>query len=155
MLSLCNQEISTEFTGGDPLEQWKVYGSMHNPYIKRRTTKYNPAPPKAAAKPTVKPTSAASAAKKEISDSKAKGKEPDENKSGRSTPQPGAPAPLKRSDSKSNLKRDKSVGDIFKSFAKAKPKAKAADKAAEDGMLSVLYDAFADLCRTNARHVGR
>lgn len=61
----------------------------------------------------------------------------EENKSGWSTPQSSAGASLKKSDSKSNLKKDKSVGDIFKSFAKAKPKAKEAEKAkelAEDGM---------------------
>lgn len=51
--------------------------------------------------------------------------------SGRSTPQPGPTATLKRSDSKSNTKKDKNVGDLFKSFAKAKPKTQGAEKSKE------------------------
>jgi DNA polymerase delta subunit 3 len=62
---------------------------------------------------------------------KRKGSDSEANTSGRSTPQPGPAASLKRSDSKSNLKKEKNVGDLFKSFAKAKPKAKGADKSTE------------------------
>ncbi|KAF2682124.1 hypothetical protein K458DRAFT_420066 [Lentithecium fluviatile CBS 122367] len=131
VLSVCNQEIAMDFASEDPLEQWRVYGSIHNPYIKRRTTKYNPVPPKVPAKPTVKPTHAAAAVKKEdASGLKRKGSVSEDNTSGQSTPQSG-PVSLKKSDSKSNLKKDKSVGDLFKSFAKAKPKAKEAEKSKE------------------------
>lgn len=52
-----------------------------------------------------------------------------ESTSGRSTPQlPGSANVLKRSDSKSGIKKDKTAGDIFKSFAKAKSKPKEAEK---------------------------
>jgi DNA polymerase delta subunit 3 len=38
---------------------------------------------------------------------------------------------LKRSDSKSGAKKNQTAGDLFKSFAKAKPKAKEAEKSQE------------------------
>lgn len=110
----------------------------------RRTTKYTPVPPKS----TVKPTAAAAGAQKEEGQKAARrGSASEDNTSGRSTPQPvAAVGSLKRSNSKTNLKKDKSVGDLFKSFAKAKPKAKEAEKskestpAAEDGMFNVLLN---------------
>ena len=68
---------------------------------------------------------------KESSTSTRRGSASD-NTSGRSTPQPSAgSATLKRSDSKSGAKKDKATGDLFKSFAKAKPKAKEAEKSQE------------------------
>jgi DNA polymerase delta subunit 3 len=63
-----------------------------------------------------------------------KGSASEDNASGRSTPQPAPAATksiLKRTDSKPNVKKDKTVGDIFKSFAKAKPKAKEPEKPKE------------------------
>jgi hypothetical protein len=70
---------------------------------------------------------------------------------------------LKRSDSNLGAKKSQSAGDLFKSFAKSKPKAKEADASqestpapAEDGtyhphnLLSVT-----NVSRTNARHVRR
>lgn len=91
--------------------------------------------PKAAPTAITKPSLAVTASKKEAVSAPAhQGSASDDKKSARSAPGPAAPS-LKRSDSKSNVKIEKSAGDIFKSFAKAKPKAKAADKptAAEDG----------------------
>jgi DNA polymerase delta subunit 3 len=139
------------------LERWRVYGSIQNPYIKvdnlgplpqsktnvtkRRTAKAAPAVAKAAIKANAKPAAAFRAATEEMKQAPAvaarKENTPDESKSGRSTPQPGPAASLKRSDSKTKAKKDASVGNLFKSFAKAKPKAKEAEKAKdEDGTLS-------------------
>ncbi|KAJ4301437.1 hypothetical protein N0V90_003529 [Kalmusia sp. IMI 367209] len=133
LLAVCNQEVASDYANDDPLERWRVYGSIHNPYVKRRTTHYTPAGPRSAPKATVKPTAAVKEEKKEAKVAPAKkGSAPEENKSGRSTPQPGAAPSLKRSDSKSNLKKEQSAGDLFKSFAKAKPKAKEAEKSKEE-----------------------
>ncbi|KAF1956015.1 hypothetical protein CC80DRAFT_526094 [Byssothecium circinans] len=137
LLSLCNQEVATEYTSEEPLERWKAYGCIRNPYIKRRTTKYNPAPPISTAKPTAKPTSTTTATKGEKTAPGQRGSASEDNASSQSTPQPGpatakSTSTLKRSDStKSNAKKDRTVGDIFKSFAKAKPKAKEAAKPKE------------------------
>jgi DNA polymerase delta subunit 3 len=51
------------------------------------------------------------------------------NTSGQSTPQSSAGVSvLKRSDSKSAIRKSQTAGALFKSFAKAKPKAKDAEK---------------------------
>lgn len=128
VLSLCNHEVTTKYADVNPLERWNTYGSIRNQYIKRRTAKY--APPtaanssKASAKPASKPVEKST--DKPAATLGTKDKEStEENASGRSTPQPSAGAStLKRSDSKSGAKKDKASSDIFKSFAKAKPKAK-------------------------------
>ncbi|KAF2248777.1 hypothetical protein BU26DRAFT_518989 [Trematosphaeria pertusa] len=132
VLSVCNQEVATEYANEDPLARWRVYGCIHNPYIKRRTTKYNPAPQKPATKPASKPSATTAAKKEETAAPARRGSASEANISGRSTPQPGpTTASLKRSDSKSNVKKNMTAGDIFKSFAKAKPKAKEAEKSKE------------------------
>ncbi|KAL1591380.1 hypothetical protein SLS60_011993 [Paraconiothyrium brasiliense] len=98
----------------------------------RRTTKYTPTIAKSAPKATATPTTAANAAKEEKKGEPAAATRKDSNleesRSGRSTPQPGLTASLKRSDSKTKAKKDTSAGDLFKSFAKAKPKAKEAEE---------------------------
>ncbi|CAG5161186.1 uncharacterized protein ALTATR162_LOCUS5977 [Alternaria atra] len=138
VLSLCNREVVSEYTDEDPLERWRAYGSIRNQHIKRRTAKY--APPTASSKPaanlviksTAKATTTLGAKEKEKSASTQRGSTSEDNTSGRSTPQPSAaPSTLKRSDSKSGAKKDKATGDLFKSFAKAKPKAKEAEKSKE------------------------
>lgn len=61
-----------------------------------------------------------------------KGTAAEDNAASRSTPQSTASnATLKRSDSKSGNKKSQSAGDLFKSFAKAKPKSKDAEKSKE------------------------
>ncbi|KAL5390526.1 hypothetical protein DPSP01_001602 [Paraphaeosphaeria sporulosa] len=136
LLAVCNQEIARSHASGDPLERWRDYGSIQNPYIKRRTTKYAPAMAKPTTKATVKATAAVSAPNEGSKQGPAvaarKESTPEESKSGRSTPQPGPTASLKRSDSKTMTKKDASVGNLFKSFAKAKPKAKEAEKPIEE-----------------------
>ncbi|KAG9202937.1 hypothetical protein G6514_003718 [Epicoccum nigrum] len=127
ILASCSREVNSKYADKDPLERWRVYGHIHNPYIKRRTAKYAPPPaaaaPKTAAKSTATPTAkppVASQLRKEASTVS------EDNTSGRSTPQPAAaPSTLKRSDStKSTGTKNKTAGDIFKSFAKAKAKPK-------------------------------
>ena len=121
---------------------------------KRRTAKY--ALPAASSKldvvetrvpkPAAKSDAAAQAKESEQPAPARKGSVP-ENTSGRSTPQPPAStSALKRSDSKSGIKKDKTAGDIFKSFAKAKSKPKEGEKSqaskpalVEDGEASRSY----------------
>ncbi|KAF2265785.1 hypothetical protein CC78DRAFT_578958 [Lojkania enalia] len=132
ILSTCNQQITAEYADEDPLERWRYYGSIHNPYIKKRTAKYTPAltttqkpASEAAAKPAATPT-----IKKEAASPERRGTVLEDNTLGRSTSQPASASNvLKKSNSKPNLKRDTS--DIFKSFAKAKPKAKDAEESKE------------------------
>ncbi|XPS99647.1 hypothetical protein M3J09_008819 [Ascochyta lentis] len=140
ILASCNQEVHLKSADEDPLERWRVYGSIQNPYIKRRTAKYAPpavaAAAKPADKPAMKPTAkppVAAQLRKDASTSSCRGSASEDNASGRSTPQPaGAPATLKRSDStKSAGTKNKTAGDIFKSFAKAKAKPKDAAKSNE------------------------
>ncbi|KAI4961350.1 hypothetical protein J4E86_000378 [Alternaria arbusti] len=138
VLSLCNHEVVTEYADEDPLERWRTYGSIQNEHIKRRTAKYAPptATSKPAAKTITKPAGKGSFAfatkEKETSASTRRGSASEDNTSGRSTPQPSAGSTtLKRSDSKSGAKKDKATSDLFKSFAKAKPKAKEAEKSQE------------------------
>ncbi|KAF2031566.1 hypothetical protein EK21DRAFT_62966 [Setomelanomma holmii] len=150
VLAACNHEIDTEPADEDPLQRWRMYGSIQNPYIKRRTAKFAPpptttakfAPPPTttAAKPAAKaaPTPASKCAlgthpkPKETSATAHRGSTSENNIFNRSTPQPSAgPATLKRSDSKSGTKKSQTAGDLFKSFAKVKPKTKEADRSQE------------------------
>ncbi|KAL1652973.1 hypothetical protein SLS61_004594 [Didymella pomorum] len=141
ILAACNREANSKAADKDPLERWRLYGSIQNPYIKRRTAKYAPppaaaAPAKSVAKPNIKPSAkppVAAQLKKETSTASRRGSGSEDNASGRSTPQSAAaPSALKRSDStKSTGTKNKTAGDIFKSFAKAKAKPKDAAKSKE------------------------
>ncbi|KAF3044052.1 hypothetical protein E8E12_008189 [Didymella heteroderae] len=141
ILAACNREAHLKSADKDPLERWRLYGSIQNPYIKRRTARYAPpttatAPAKPATKPAIKLSAKPPVAvqlKKEASIPSRTGSASEENISGRSTPQPAAaPSTLKRSDStKSTGTKNKTAGDIFKSFAKAKAKPKDAAKSKE------------------------
>jgi DNA polymerase delta subunit 3 len=80
----------------------------------------------------MKPVSGSQAKVKDTTAPARKGSASEENTSGRSTPQPSAGvSTLKRSDSKSGTKKNQSAGDLFKSFAKAKPKTKEVEKSRE------------------------
>ena len=139
LLVTCNQEIESEHCKDNALDRWKVYGGIRNSHVKLRTMKNKAA----AAKPAPKTAATAKEAKKEVAAAAPRKESPaqEENKSGRSTPQPG-PAALKRSDSKTKAKKDTSTGDLFKSFAKAKPKAKEAEepKDADEPMQGMSED---------------
>jgi DNA polymerase delta subunit 3 len=116
--------------------------------LQRRTNKFAPPPvapttskpaTKPAAKPPLNPPVGAQAKAKDTTATARKGSAAEDSASGRSTPQSSASNPtLKRSDSKSGTKKSQTAGDLFKSFAKAKPKAKEAENSkestpAEDG----------------------
>lgn len=136
VLSACNHEITSEYPDEDPMQRWRTYGSIHNPYVQRRTAKYAPPAPIAAAKSSVKSAAKASpvisAKEKDTVVPIRRGSASEDNTSGRSTPQPSeGSSTLKRSDSKAGMKKDKTAGDIFKSFAKAKAKPKEAKKSNE------------------------
>ncbi|KAF2829352.1 hypothetical protein CC86DRAFT_444450 [Ophiobolus disseminans] len=140
ILATCNYEVATGYADEDPMERWKTYGSIHNPHIKRRTRKFGPPPAastsKAAAKPATKPAAKPSAATqskaKETAAPARRGSASEDNASGRSTPRSSAgTSTLKRADSKSGAKKSQTAGDLFKSFAKSKPKAKDADRSQE------------------------
>lgn len=77
--------------------------------------------------------------KKEASTLSRKGNASEDNASGRSTPQPAATSStLKRSEStKSVGTKDRTAGDIFKSFAKAKAKPKETAKPNEPAIALV------------------
>lgn len=136
------------------MERWRVYGSIQNPYVKviirtklpsnhklihvkRRTTTHTPAATNNVPKIKTKPAAAAAAAKEATMGASVvmanKERTPEEGKSGRSTPQSSLPTTLKRTDSKSKVKKDTSVGNLFKSFAKTKPKKDAEKPKEEDG----------------------
>jgi DNA polymerase delta subunit 3 len=135
--------------------------------VQRRTTKYAPPAGTAKSQP-VAPKSAANHTpvtqpKKENSLPSRKGSASETSTPGQSASQ-SAPTvgTLKRSDSKSGAKKDKTAGDIFKSFAKAKAKPKedkpkeSTPAPVEDGMLSchsLLTWPASDFYRTHARHV--
>ncbi|KAF2855579.1 hypothetical protein T440DRAFT_158272 [Plenodomus tracheiphilus IPT5] len=136
VLSACNHEITTEHLDEDPMQRWRTYGSIHNPYIQRRTAKYAPPVPvvtaKSSAKPAAKPAPVPSTKEKGTTALVQTGSASEDNNSGQSTPQPSTgSSTLKRSDSKSGVKKDKTAGDIFKSFAKAKAKPKETAKSNE------------------------
>jgi DNA polymerase delta subunit 3 len=140
--------------------------------VQRRTTKATPPAVPATSKPAAKP--AAKPVGKSALGTQAKAKDTpalarkesslDETASARSTPQSSAAAgTLKRSDSKSGAKKNPTAGHLFKSFAKAKPKAEAAGNSQEPtpaptndgGYTKRTLVLVADSSRTHARHVRR
>ncbi|KAH8728676.1 DNA polymerase subunit Cdc27 [Phaeosphaeriaceae sp. PMI808] len=135
ILAACNQEAATESTDEDPMNRWKIYGSIQNPYVKRRTAKFTP-PTTLTSKPTVKPVPKPDPVfktkAKDVTIPTRGGTTSEGNASNRSTPQSSAGSgTLKRSDSKSGARKSQTAGDLFKSFAKAKPKAKDANASKE------------------------
>jgi hypothetical protein len=169
----------THLKDGGRMDRFKTPTSRYNAFyhrsrwtdrlrpVQRRTTKY--APPAATAK--VQPAAPKLAAKHTpVTQPKKENSLPSRKESASETNTPGQSASqsaptvgtLKRSDSKPGAKKDKTAGDIFKSFAKAKAKPKE-DKSkestpapVEDGMLFcclLLTRPASDFYRTYARHV--
>ncbi|KAJ5782505.1 DNA polymerase subunit Cdc27 [Penicillium paradoxum] len=146
-----SREIASSHAHEDPLECGKQWGMIQNRNVKRRTGARPPPPRAAAAAPAVK-APAAKASKpatestvpakrpfqKESSSAKAEAPKPDEPKS-----EPSSAANSQTSSKPSGKSAPaKQKGNIFSSFAKAKPKTKAstptesaAASAAEDVML--------------------
>ncbi|KAF2750522.1 hypothetical protein M011DRAFT_438749 [Sporormia fimetaria CBS 119925] len=128
ILSVCNDEVAQSHSETDPLEWWRLYGSIHNPYVRKRNTKYAPPPVAATAK-----AAAPKIASKSEAAGPAKGKEAE--KGVKKETEKAAPAKskfsgdakektLKRTDSNPNVKKDKA--DFFKAFAKGKAKSNSA-----------------------------
>ncbi|OAL45212.1 hypothetical protein IQ07DRAFT_684177 [Pyrenochaeta sp. DS3sAY3a] len=121
-LCACNLEVAMTYASEDPMERWRTYGDIQNPYIKRRTAKYAPSGVNhkldAGANATAKSNMNLKGSKEPLQN-------PGDNVSGRSASSPSVSATmLKRSDSKPGNKNDNTAGSIFKSFAKAKSKAR-------------------------------
>lgn len=114
-LTECNRKIGVSYATEDPLQDWKQYGTIQNPNVKRRTRQTAPPPPPPVDKNAMAKTKPfATTAKAKEAEMKAEPKEA----SNKSTPEPekkAAPKPVQ-------AKRQNS--DIFKSFAKGKTKEK-------------------------------
>ena len=134
ILTDCNRRVASEYAQEDPLELGKQYGTVQNPNVKRRTGRRAPPPiaaPVQSTKPAAKPATEPKAqlnptaqAKESPALSKPAAKETTEKTNSKAAPEQDSTASSRRSSNSKapNLKRDAS--SIFKSFAKAKPKAK-------------------------------
>lgn len=116
-LTDCNRRVAAEYASEDPLKEWKQYGVIQNPHVKRRTRKTGP-PPAAVPPPKPEPAKAKAAAAAAAKSSTAEIKEtarPSSKGSGAHSQPEGTSKPA-------TLKKEAS--SIFKSFAKgaAKPK---------------------------------
>lgn len=127
------------------MSRWDTLIVCHDPIVligfQRRTAKFAPPATSAKAKSVAKPAPAP--VKKETAPAPVRrGSTSEDNTSGRSTPQPAAvTASLKRSDSKSGAKKNQNAGQLFKSFAKTKPKTVETPPPVEDGMCpSIIRD---------------
>ena len=129
-LTECNRKVASSYASEDPLKEWKQYGTIQNPNVKRRTRRTAPPPAAPIANnaevktkplaPTTKPTVLEKQASKES-----------QSASNKPTPEPekDVAASKKGSITKPTAtKRQNS--DIFKSFAKGKPKPKKEDSQA-------------------------
>ncbi|KAK4494159.1 hypothetical protein PRZ48_014457 [Zasmidium cellare] len=116
-LTDCNRRIAAEYASEDPLKEWKTYGSIQNPSVRRRTRKTGPPPPAApAAKPEpVKAKATAAAATKTSAAEIKESTKPTAKSSGAHAQPEGTSKPPQSK---------KAASSIFKSFAKgtAKPK---------------------------------
>lgn len=114
LLTTCNRDIVTQFSGEDPLESYKKYGIPYNPNVKRRNNK-RPMPSVAPPVAKVAPKSAAKPvpAVEEVARPTAKLARSisDQTKSQKSAAETKTTTP--------SLQRGNS--DLFKSFAKTKP----------------------------------
>ncbi|EME41048.1 hypothetical protein DOTSEDRAFT_74551 [Dothistroma septosporum NZE10] len=118
VLTECNRKVQTGYASEDPLKEWKQYGTIQNPSVRRRTRKNGPPPAAASvAKPEVVKAKAAATAAAKTSAAEVK----------------AAVKPPLKSETLNDAKgaHSKPVGSmksqastIFKSFAKgaAKPK---------------------------------
>lgn len=133
-LTECNRKIAVDYASEDPLAVWKQYGTIHNPQVKRRTRRVQPPPPAAipttaAAKnkvlpPTTKPT----ISEKQASVAKAKDSSKEEPAKPALEAEKSMP-PSKRTATSKPATLKKQDSNIFKSFAKGKPKLKESETA--------------------------
>ncbi|KAI9800312.1 MAG: hypothetical protein M1833_003426 [Piccolia ochrophora] len=149
IISDANREIFSAYAGEDPLEYGQLYGAIRNPNVKRRSGKRPP--PSATAPPAPSreksATSTATKPEKGISRTGApiSGGTQEQKPNSRSTGSGTVPSDRAKASKPSSFKRDSS--DIFKSFAKSKPKVKRADtedSAASEANYAVKKNASQD-----------
>ncbi|KAK4949042.1 hypothetical protein LTR10_012415 [Elasticomyces elasticus] len=130
-LTECNRKIAVDYASEDPLEIWKQYGTIQNPNVKRRTQRRQPPPPTLAPAKDAAPkaklvstTSKPAALKKEGSKDSQDSKPASKPTSAKATPEPSKKPPMNK----------RQGSDIFKSFAKGKTKAQAAQESQESAV---------------------
>ncbi|KAJ9627986.1 hypothetical protein H2203_003205 [Taxawa tesnikishii (nom. ined.)] len=132
VLTDCNAKIAVDYASEDPLEVWKQYGTIQNANVKRRTMRRPPpAPVPTTGMVKAKPTAPSIEKAQKIEMSKgtvkdAHTKDAHSAAIGSTKPTPD-PEPTSASSSrKSSVSKPATVrresSNIFKSFAKAKPK---------------------------------
>ncbi|KAJ5348792.1 DNA polymerase delta subunit [Penicillium brevicompactum] len=135
-----SRESAITHAQDDPLECGKQWGMIQNRNVKRRTGARPPPAPAAKApavksKPSTEPTVLAKRpSQKEAPPAKAEAVKPEETKSQSSS---AADSKTSQASSKASAKPAPKKGSLFSSFAKAKPKSKAAapEPAAQDVVL--------------------
>ena len=105
-----NREIFSTYVDEDPLEVGRQYGTIQNQHVKRRTRRGPPAQAPVMAPKVIPDRAGTGVGTRGTQDSTDTIPTAENHKS---TPKPTTKPPLKKGDS-----------DLFKSFAKAKPKAK-------------------------------
>ncbi|KAI9667749.1 MAG: hypothetical protein M1821_000566 [Bathelium mastoideum] len=135
ILTDCNREVYSKYANEDPLKAWKQYGTIQNANVQRRSMRRQPPPPApvapvAAPKHTIEATEQRTAERPpspRVKDLGPKIKDEGREKS------PATNAPAKKSliisSKPETTKRigppKKETSELFKSFAKAKPKKQA------------------------------
>ncbi|KAF2103373.1 hypothetical protein NA57DRAFT_63930 [Rhizodiscina lignyota] len=126
LLSECSRRVAAEFGSEDPLQAWKTYGVIQNKGVRRRSGKRPPRAAPAAVKAVPKPAAAVKSQPEKLKPSDTAMKNGVDGGSAVRTAAGAHAKPISElTTSKQGaptIKREKS--DIFKSFAKAKPKAK-------------------------------
>ncbi|KAF2164911.1 hypothetical protein M409DRAFT_67614 [Zasmidium cellare ATCC 36951] len=116
-LTDCNRRVAAEYASEDPLKEWKKYGTIQNPGVRRKTRKTGPPPsaaPAAKPEPVKAKVTAAAAAKTSAAEIKESTKPVAKSFGAHAQPEGTSKPPQSKKESSS----------IFKSFAKgaAKPK---------------------------------
>lgn len=108
-LTECNRRVAAEYASEDPLKEWKTYGTIQNPNVRRKTRKTAPVVPATKAEPVKAKAVAAAAAKTSVAEIKEAAKPSTKNPGAHAQPEGSSkPAPSKKASS-----------SIFKSFAKS------------------------------------
>lgn len=122
LLSECNRRVAKEYAGEDPMIEWKKYGVIQNPNVKRRSTR-QPLSAGASTSASASTSSKAAAPKKEESKDKSSLFPPTKARSTAETTQKVGSKP-------SMVRRDSSNISSMFANAKAKPKTKSAGSSA-------------------------
>ncbi|KAL9070314.1 MAG: hypothetical protein Q9157_005860 [Trypethelium eluteriae] len=140
ILTDCNREISTKYADEDPLQTWRQYGTIQNANVKRRSMR-RPPPAAAPIVPVAAPKDTIEAAEQRtakrppsprMKDIGPKKKDEGKEKSPETVapPKPGPIVSSKPETTRKFVPPKKETSDLFKSFAKAKPKKQASASSA-------------------------